>query len=107
MSRHLVLCGLRTVEHGKIRGNRKEVKMTHGFRKFFRTQLALAKVEYEVRKALVGHSPKDLDLVYTKYTEDQLFAEYKKAIPFLRIDQTVKLKKKVEEQQKTSMKSSR
>ena len=62
----LVKAGLRTVDHvNKV--NRKEVKMTHGFRFFFKSQLVLAKVDPDLRELLLGHSPlKDLKLVYTK-----------------------------------------
>lgn len=98
MLHHAVLAGLRTVNH-ENKHNRKEVKINHGLRKFFRTQLALARIDFDFRKVLVGHSPKDLDRVYTKFTEDELFSEYKKAIPFLTIDETIKLTKKVAEQQ--------
>ena len=76
----LVKAGLRTVDHvNKV--NRKEVKMTHGFRFFFKSQLVLAKVDPDLRELLLGHSPlKDLKLVYTKMSEDEMLEEYMKEV---------------------------
>lgn len=98
MDNNLIKAGLRTVEKGN-KFHRFDTKANHAYRKFFRTQLALANVDYDFRKALVGHNPKDLDRVYAKFTEDQLFEEYKKAIKFLRIDKTAELEEKVAEKQ--------
>ena len=59
----LLKAGLRTVDHLN-KASRKEVKMTHGFRFFFKSQLVLAKVDPDLRELLLGHSPlKDLKLV--------------------------------------------
>jgi integrase len=92
----LVKAGLRTVDHvNKV--NRKEVKMTHGFRFFFKSQLVLAKVDPDLRELLLGHSPlKDLKLVYTKMSEDEMLDEYMKALDNLTINPENRLKRKVE-----------
>lgn len=92
----LVKAGLRTVDHvNKV--NRKEVKMTHGFRFFFKSQLVLAKVDPDLRELLLGHSPlKDLKLVYTKMTEDEMLQEYEKGIDLLTVDPANRLQKKVD-----------
>ena len=99
MNNYLVQAGLRTVDH-ENKNNRKEVKATHGFRKFFESQLIRAGVHEILIKRFMGHDNKGLDRRYERLTDDQLFAEYKKAIPYLMIDQTAKLEKKVEEQEK-------
>ena len=92
----LVKAGLRTVDHvNKV--NRKEVKMTHGFRFFFKSQLVLAKVDPDLRELLLGHSPlKDLKLVYTKMSEDEMLDEYMKAVDNLTINPENRLRRKVE-----------
>lgn len=99
MNNYLVQAGLRTVDHENT-NNRKEVKATHGFRKFFESQLILAGIHETLIKRLMGHSAKGLDRRYERLTEDQLFEIYKTAIPYLMIDQTAKLVKKVKEQEK-------
>lgn len=93
---HLVKAGLRIVDHVNI-NNRNEVGMTKGFRKFFKTQLVLARVDPELRELFIGHSQKKLEHVYTRMTEDQIFEEYSKAIPFLTIDPANKLQNQVQE----------
>ena len=88
---HLVKAGLRTVDHvNKV--NRKEVKMTHDFRFFFKSQRVLAKVYPDLRELLLGHSLKDLKLVYTKMTEDEMLQEYEKGIDALTIDPANRLR---------------
>lgn len=91
---HLIKSGLRQVDH-TCTNNRKEVMMSHGFRKFFRTQLTLAKVDPDIRRPFTGH--KGLDEVYNRLSEDEIFTEYMKAIPFLTIDPSPQLQKQVEE----------
>jgi hypothetical protein len=57
----------------------------------------LAKVDPDLRKLLLGHSPlKDLKLVYTKMTEDEMLQEYEKGIDLLTVDPANRLRKKVE-----------
>jgi hypothetical protein len=92
----LVKAGLRTVDHvNKV--NRKEVKMTHGFRFFFKSQLVLPKVDPDLRELLLGHSPlKDLKLVYTKMSEDEMLDEYLKAVDNLTIDPTKRMARRIQ-----------
>ena len=92
----LIKAGLRTVDHLN-KASRKEVKMTHGFRFFFKSQLVLAKVDPDLRELLLGHSPlKDLKLVYTKMSEDEMLDEYMKAVDNLTINPANRLRKKVQ-----------
>ena len=66
---------------------RHEVKLDHGFRKFFNTMCRRAKVEYADKEAMMGHKV-GLEKSYERYKEQdfELFGEYKKVIPFLTID---------------------
>ncbi|MFI5241346.1 MAG: tyrosine-type recombinase/integrase, partial [Microgenomates group bacterium] len=92
---HLIKSGLRQVDHTTTK-NRKEVMMSHGFRKFFSTQLVEADLKTEKRWLLEGHELKGNDSSYVKVTEKQLFQEYQKAIPHLTINPNQELLKKVE-----------
>ena len=94
---NLTRCGLKTVDHVNKQGkNRKPVQATHGFRKFFRTQLLLAKVDPDVRELLMGHSKHKLELVYTRLTDEEMYNEYSKAIDLLTISPENRLQRKVE-----------
>lgn len=55
-----------------------------------------AKLEYNAREILVGHSLKTLDLNYDRREQEELLAEYRKAIDFLTIDDSNKLRHEVE-----------
>ena len=93
---HLIKSGLRVVDHTTTK-NRKEVMMSHGFRKFFSTQLVEADLKTEKRWLLEGHELKGNDSSYVKTTEKQLFEEYMKAIPYLTINPNQELQKQVQE----------
>lgn len=95
IDKHLIIAGLRVTDHVN-KNNRKEVKMTHGFRKWFKSRLVSAKVDPDVRGLLMGHSKKDLDLRYDRLTDDEIFHEYEKAIDALTINPENRLKRKVE-----------
>jgi hypothetical protein len=55
-----------------------------------------AKLEYNARETLVGHSLKTLDLNYDRREQEELLEEYTKAINFLTIDDSNKLRREVE-----------
>jgi len=88
--------GIREVDHvqGGFR-NRKKVKLIHGFRKFFKTQLLQSHVDTTIRKMLMGHDLK-LDDAYDRPSFDFIVSEYTKAIDALTIDPANRLRKKVE-----------
>lgn len=92
---HLIKSGLRQVDHTTTK-NRKEVMMSHGFRKFFTNQL-LDHINTEKRWLLEGHDLKGNDSHYVRITEDKLFEEYQKAIPYLTINPNQELQKQVQE----------
>ncbi len=92
---YLQRAGLREVDSAN-KSNRKEVKMSHGFRKFFTNQLLESGVTTELRWLLEGHSLPGMDNHYVRATEEQLFLEYSKAISNLTINPENRLKRKVE-----------
>jgi integrase len=72
-----------------------EVKESHGFRKFFTTQLINLKINPEIREMLLGHKI-GLASCYYRPTEEEMYAEYEKAIDNLNINQENRLKRKVQ-----------
>ncbi|CAN5548404.1 hypothetical protein BH18THE1_BH18THE1_02830 [soil metagenome] len=75
--------------------DKKDVAIAHGFRKFFTTQLVQSKVNPEIREMLLGHKI-GLASAYYRPTEDEMYAEYEKAIDPLTINEENRLKKKIE-----------
>ena len=88
--------GLSMVERTKYQ--QKSVKLSHGFRKFFVTQLVNAHLDSVIIKKLSGHSvgTVDLTLLYSKQTEEEMLQEYEKAIDALTISPANRLQRKVE-----------
>jgi integrase len=76
------------------RSKRTNLPAIHGFRKFTITNMIRAKLEYNARERLVGHSLKTLDLNYDRREQEELFEEYTKAIDFLTIDGSNNLREK-------------
>jgi hypothetical protein len=86
------------VEKGRLgfgTGHRNQVPAVHGLRKFCITQMAKAKVDTEIAKLLTGHSI-GVRGRYLNYSEDDLLQEYLKAVDLLTINETNRLKKKVD-----------
>jgi integrase len=71
-----------------------EVAMTHGFRKFFTTQLIHSKVNPEIREMLLGHKI-GLTGSYYRPTEEEMYSEYEKAADNLTINEENRLKRRV------------
>jgi integrase len=93
----LIKCGLREVNHSYGGRQRHKITAADGFRKFFTNQLIEADIKTEYRWLLEGHDLKGNDRYYVRITEQKLYEEYQKAIPFLTVDPTQKLQKKVDE----------
>jgi hypothetical protein len=95
----LIASGIQRVEHlteTKINGrSRKEVKASHGFRKFVTTNIIRAKVNPEAREMLLGHSISLSDSYYRPDT-NEILAEYLKAVDLLTINEENRLRRKVE-----------
>jgi site-specific recombinase XerD len=72
----------------------KEVTATHGFRKFFTTQVINAKVNPEIREMLLGHKI-GLASAYYRPTDEEMYQEYLKAVDLLTINEENRLKRKV------------
>ena len=72
---------------------RYEVKLDHGFRKYFNTMMRRAKVNYLDKEDMMGHTT-GLEKHYERYNEEDFerFSEYEKAIPFLTVSDTERVK---------------
>lgn len=72
---------------------RHEVKLDHGFRKSFNTNMRRAKVNFLDKEDMMGHKT-GLERHYERYNEEDFerFSEYQKAIPFLTISDTERTK---------------
>ena len=70
--------------------------MSHGFRKFFTTQLVNSNVNPEIREMLLGHKI-GLASAYYRPTEKDMLNEYMKAVPLLTISNEERLKFKLDE----------
>ena len=95
----LIAAGIQKVEHltetkttGRIR---KEVKASHGFRKFATTNMIRAKVNAEAREMLLGHSI-GLSDSYYRPDANEILTEYLKAVDLLTINEENRLRRKVE-----------
>lgn len=86
--------GLRTTIHSK-QDNKHDVMLVHGFRKFFNTQLVTARTNPLVKELLMGHKV-GLEQNYYRPLEEDVQAEYEKAIDALTINPENRLKRKVE-----------
>ena len=83
--------GLRPpLQEGK---KRHQVPLDHGFRKYFNTMMRRAKVNYLDKEDMMGHSV-GLERHYERYQEEDFerFPEYQKAIPFLTISDSERLR---------------
>jgi integrase len=73
-----------------------EVKLAHGFRKFFNTQLVSTRINPLVKELLMGHLHVGLEDSYYRPQEEDIQIEYEKGIDALTIDPANRLRKKVE-----------
>jgi integrase len=72
----------------------KEVPIAHGFRKFAMKQFVNSKINPEIREMLLGHKIA-LASCYYRPTEEEIYAEYEKAVNNLTINEENRLKIKV------------
>ena len=87
MWRLLIKSGVRVLRDTK----RYDVKMDHGFRKFFNTMCQKSKVDIMHKEMLMGHSI-GLDDSYYRPEPDDLLPDYVKVIPSLTFDDAEVLK---------------
>jgi integrase len=90
----LVKAGIRIVKEHARRGYRHDIKMEHGFRKFYTSQLVNANLNETKRLLLEGHSLPRNDPSYVR-VKKELLSEYLKAIDYLTIDPKFKLQEQV------------
>jgi integrase len=92
----LVKTGIRII--GSNRRNRKDISMTHGFRKFYETMLVISNIHETIIRKLTGHSENgNLTQRYARQTEEKMLDEYMKAVDNLTINEENRLKHKVTE----------
>jgi hypothetical protein len=84
------------LQHLKKGSERKAVKRAYGFRKFFNTNLVRAKINIAIKERLLGHSI-GLDDNYLRLNEEEVLAEYLKAVDLLTINNEHRLARKVVE----------
>lgn len=86
-SRALIEDNYRLLKKAGLRtpGEDSDTQMNHGYRKFFRTQLEVSKVNDDAAERLMGHNSKRLKRIYSMPTPAELLeaTEYYKAIPAL------------------------
>lgn len=92
----LIKTGIRTVDHINSR-NRKDVKMTHGMRKFYVGQLVNSNLHETIIRKLSGHSDSsNLTQLYSKQTVEEMLEFYMTAIDNLTINPENRLMRRVE-----------
>lgn len=79
----------------KYRQERHSVPMSHGFRKFWMNQAVNAKINPEIREMLLGHRI-GIASAYYRPIEDEMLAEFERAIDLLTIDPNNRLQRKVD-----------
>jgi integrase len=84
---------------GLAKGKRREIALSHGYRKFAITMMNKTGVKDTHRRYLTGHAQVGQDASYVLPTEKELLAEYVKAIPYLTIDPNARLQTTVKELQ--------
>ena len=89
--------GLRTIQHREGTGGsatcRKDVMLAHGFRKFFNTQLVTSRINPLIKELLMGHLHIGLESSYYRPQEEDIQAEFEKAIDLLTVEPSNKLQK--------------
>ena len=97
IARRLVKLGLRDVNHDPDSNrSRKDVKVCHGFRKFFTNQCINSELLTERRWLLEGHNLKANDNNYVRQNPNQLLTEYMKAVDNLTIDPSQRMARKIQ-----------
>ncbi len=82
-------------------GNRYDLASCNGIRKRFNTILKRnPDISFAMAEKLMDHKTSALEEAYTVPTKEELFEEYKKAVPDLTFDEAEKLKIENENKQK-------
>jgi integrase len=75
-----------------IRTKRTNLQMNHGLRKFTISNMIRARIEPNARRLLVGQELSGMDSHYDRREQEELLAEYTKAIDYLVIDDSNKVR---------------
>jgi integrase len=81
--------------------HKNEIHPCHSLRIFAVSQMQRAKIDKRIREMLVGHKT-GLDSVYYKPQEEEILAEFLKAVDFLTINSEHGLKKQLDQYEKKS-----
>jgi len=84
----LITCGVKIRQpamEGQSNRIRKEIMLSHGFRKFTNTMMVKANLNLVVKEKLIGHSSFGLENSYFRPDESLLISQYLQAVPFLTI----------------------
>jgi integrase len=90
--------GIRQINPNYEYGDRTQIPMSHGFRKFWMTQAVKSKMPAEQREMLLGHKI-GLASAYYRPTENDMLEAYMVGVDLLTINEENRLKKKVDELQ--------
>ena len=94
---HAVKAGLREVEASKNnKRTRKKVPLCNGFRRFADTMMLNSKMNPVIKDMLIDHDV-GLEKNYYRPTLNDLLQEYLKAVNLLTIEESFRLKRKVQE----------
>ena len=81
------------IQRRKI-GFASEIQINHGFRKRFNTVLKMTGVNWSIAEKLMGHKT-GLDNIYFKPSTEECFSEFRKAVPELSIDDSIRLEEEI------------
>lgn len=84
---------------GLVKDKRREIALSHGYRKFAITTMNKAGVKDTHRRYLTGHAQVGQDARYVLPNEEEMLSEYVKAIPLLTISNEYRLKKQLQQQE--------
>jgi len=88
-------------DHNNTGRVRKEVARFHGFRKYCVTTMKNASLDFSDREYLVGHrKSRGLDVNYDRTSESRRLEQYLKALDILKIDDSHRLRLKVDRLEK-------
>jgi hypothetical protein len=83
-------------EEGRKRQDRHDIMLFHGIRKYVNHALVNAGCNVIGKELLIGHAAPGLEGSYLRPTEEELLAEFVKAIPALSLSQESELRQQVD-----------
>jgi hypothetical protein len=88
--------GIRPKKKEGKRQDRGEIMLFHGIRKYVNHAFVNAEIGNIHKELLIGHNPPGLEGSYLRPTENELLAEFVKAIPLLSLSQEAELRQQVD-----------